>query len=1002
MRRLLASAAFLLLAGPAAAGERECLHEYESGNYTDAFVACSRVAETATSPAVGEAMGFMHLYGRGADRDSRQAVRYFRAASEQGSALAAYTLGQIYGEGVGAVRDERLAAFYNRLAAERGHVPAVLQEVSRGYGRDPADSSPAAAADFDMLSRIRSSSQEARFLLAECYRTGYGTPRNTAAALDLYRKVADPASDLRIGMLREEAGDTAGAEIRYRRAAENCPRCSGEAYYRLGLLKQDFTLLEKALSLGYYEAELELSRRLISSGGDADLRKAEKYLRDACRRGLDQGCLLGADVYFTRLPGDPVKTADYVMSLLRTGGGEAFALLGREYLRGGHLRRDPEAALRMLETARRMGSLRDPVSLAELYRERGDLESFRGICHALVEGTESAGTGSAGAARDAADCRALLAYDSLRSGAGGTSVLARVERSFAEGSARAGFILFTMLSRGEGTQKDPVQAEKYLRKAAEMGDPGALDRLFHRELDAGRFDGARICAERLMELRPAAGLLRLGQYYLRAEPRNYALALKNFELAARSGSDEALLFLGEMREKGQGAPRDVFLACEYYRRAAAQKVPGSSRALSACLWDLHEGDVRSFLPYLEAAAADGDVESIRRLMAVYSDDESGTRNDRELVRWVTAGAKLGMMDCLYRLGDLYMQGMRDILDRDIGLGIKYLGLAMQKGSSPAAWSLASFYAQSGKHREACGIYEKFAASGDYPFQQELALCYINGRGRPRDLKKGEELLLDAYTRNQSSEVAYLLGQTYSDESSPLYSMDKAVEWYMDAADLGDTGALFNLGALYERSSPEFSLEKAFHYYSKSMETGNMAAQLKVAQALFEGRGTVRDPRKGCDLAEEAVEFSITDANPILALCYLTGRGREKSFDRAVALLHDGSDNRNTQSSLMLADIYSAGIQVDPDLDFACGYYYQAVLSSQTVEELDQSASRFLPGKLCHGTDHRTYVALSMLSRKLNTARYSAEILRIRGSLKEKELRNADELLKQYGEDGDED
>lgn len=986
--RLTLLSVLLLPVGSASAGESDCLEKFKARDYVQAAIECQKIQTSSDSAGVHEALGHMYLHGNGVEKNCQNSVAMYQRAAQEGSPVAAYILGQIYYDGICGGRDPRLSNFYNHLAADQGYQPAVISEVLRHYQQNPVDDSPAAQRDFLLLLE-NSRSFGADYLLGECYRTGYGTEKNLKKASKHYKKSGEPASYIKLGLIAEEQGYRNEAESRYRTAIEKCVNCSGEAYFRLGLLLDDPALLEKSLVLGYHRAEIELGRRVISAGSsntEGNWLRGEKYLLDACRRGYTEGCVMAAEIYFRHLPPDPAKNADYLVLLAGTDDGRSYEFLAGEYLRGGHLARDPDLALGMFNLARSRGTLRQYHVLADLYLEKGDRDRFRSICS---EGVEKNGS---------PECRALLAYDDLSHG--NSEALSELKKAFEEGSSEAGFLLYSIYSRGFSVPRDVAAAEKYLKQAADAGNLQALGRLFSIYLAAGQLEKAKKCAEMTLERQPSAGYLQLGNIYMQMEPRNYSQAFRYFTSAVSAGEPRALQPLGRMYENGFGTEKDLFRACELYRTAVSREMKNASTDLARCLWEIHDGDGRSLIRYVEKAAQDGDIASIQKLIEIYSDDQSGTRNDRELVRWITVGARLGIQDCLFRLGELYMLGLRELIDRDEALGRKYLTLAMEKGSSPAAWTLSSYYERIGKYREACDIFEKFSDSSDYPFQFNLALCHVNGRGRPKDAVKGEQILLNSYSRNQSSEVSFLLGQIYSDEDLPLYDIEKAMEWYLDAADLGDTGALFNLGALYERNSPEYSPEKAFHYYLKSMETGNMGAQLKVAAAYISGQGTSKDPAKGCDLAEEAVNYSITDANAILAGCYLSGNGREKNLDRALALLHDGSDNNNTECSLMIADIYARGDLVTTDMTFACSYYYKAVLSAQTLDEINQGASRFLPGNVCYNQDHRTYVVLSMLSKKLNTSRYSGEILKIRNSMKERERRSADELLRKFTENDD--
>ena len=59
-------------------------------------------------------------------RIKREAVRWYRAAAEQGNARAQYNLGAAYDNGKGIAQDRREAARWYRAAAEQGNTEAQI------------------------------------------------------------------------------------------------------------------------------------------------------------------------------------------------------------------------------------------------------------------------------------------------------------------------------------------------------------------------------------------------------------------------------------------------------------------------------------------------------------------------------------------------------------------------------------------------------------------------------------------------------------------------------------------------------------------------------------------------------------------------------------------------------------------------------------------------------------------------------------------------------------
>ncbi|PZR76045.1 MAG: hypothetical protein DLM73_03705 [Chthoniobacterales bacterium] len=105
------------------------------------------------------------------------------------------------------------------------------------------------------------------------------------------------------------------------------------------------------------------------------------------------------------------------------------------------------------------------------------------------------------------------------------------------------------LRKGEGVQKNPIEAWGWYQRAAEMGHAGALHRM--------------------------GVLYALGE----GVPKDDVKAVRFHRLAAELGFAEAQYDLGVRCILGLGTPKDEKAGLEWYRKAAAQGWPEAIEAL---------------------------------------------------------------------------------------------------------------------------------------------------------------------------------------------------------------------------------------------------------------------------------------------------------------------------------------------------------------------------------------------------------------------------------------
>ena len=126
--------------------------------------------------------------------------------------------------------------------------------------------------------------------------------------------------------------------------------------------------------------------------------------------------------------------------------------------------------------------------------------------------------------------------------------------------------------------------------------------------------------------------------------------------------------------------------------------------------------------------------------------------------------------------------------------------------------------------------------------------------------------------------------TYYGRAGVKQDDTKAAELYRKAADLGHTGAMNNLGLMYEVGRGVGKDEKkAVELYRKAADLGYSPATYNLGLMYENGRGVAKDEEKAADLYRKAADLGHTGAMNNLGLMYEAGRGVEKDEKKAVEL-----------------------------------------------------------------------------------------------------------------------
>lgn len=276
--------------------------------------------------------------------------------------------------------------------------------------------------------------------------------------------------------------------------------------------------------------------------------------------------------------------------------------------------------------------------------------------------------------------------------------------------------------------------------------------------------------------------------------------------------------------------------------------------------------------------------------------------------------------------------------------------------------------EAGKYDEAVKLVQKTANSGNAHAQYVLGILYQHGRGVPQDGRK-------------------------------------AVEWYMKAADRGETAAANNLGYLYYtgKAGVPVDYSRAFHWYLKAVQTDqsdswrNSVAWSNLGNMYFLGRGVGKDDAKAADCfrngAEKGNPFAQSNlgylyehglgvkqdlaqakqwyekaakqgypfAERNLAVMYETGQGTMRDYSEALKWYTDAAQHGSSFAQYKLGRIYERALGVPRDLVEAYKWYtlasaqgdkgadenmkrLQTVLSPPQIDDAKKRAAAFAPVK----------------------------------------------------------
>lgn len=281
------------------------------------------------------------------------------------------------------------------------------------------------------------------------------------------------------------------------------------------------------------------------------------------------------------------------------------------------------------------------------------------------------------------------------------------------------------------------------------------------------------------------------------------------QLLADHGSTDpcAQFLMGNIYLKGEGVKQDLTHAFWWFHKSAVQNYVNSQHMIGVFYlrgWGRRSNTTHA-ISWLQKAVDQNCSHSLALLAGIYLKNNPRTINVSKGLELLHKAAQNGSEIAMNQLGLLYLQGTHVKVDH--AKAQHFLQQAVRQNYIPAQISLARFYL---------------------------------GQGDKEKLPQIIDLLKGAANR-ECQEAMTLLGITYQYR---LQDPACALDWFHQAAQLGEHNSHYHLGLLYEAGKGTLKDQaRAHHHYQQAAKQANTHAQFRLGVIYLLGLGIPKDLNK---------------------------------------------------------------------------------------------------------------------------------------------------------------
>ncbi|XP_072756107.1 protein sel-1 homolog 1 [Anoplolepis gracilipes] len=357
--------------------------------------------------------------------------------------------------------------------------------------------------------------------------------------------------------------------------------------------------------------------------------------------------------------------------------------------------------------------------------------------------------------------------------------------------------------------------------------------------------------------------------------------IEYYQLLAKKGDTQAQVGLGQLHyQGGRGVPLDHERAVQYFQHAAEAGNPVAMAFLGKIYLEGSEivkQDNETAYKYFKRAAELGNPVGQSGLGLMYLYGMGVERNTAKALQYFSQAAEQGWVDGQLQLGNMYFSGTG--VRRDYKMANKYFNLASQSGHVLAYYNLAQMHATGTGMMRSCPtaveLMKNVAERGKW--SDQLMVAHNDYRdGRVNEAFLNYALFSEMGYEVAQSNAAFILDRGETDVLSEEEGLVRALALWARAAAQGYSAAQVKLGdAHYYGRGTKIDYEAAAgHYRSASEQQHNAQAMFNLGYMHERGLGLAKDRHlaKRCyDLAADASpDARIPVALALIKLSFLFG------------------------------------------------------------------------------------------------------------------------------------
>ena len=400
-------------------------------------------------------------------------------------------------------------------------------------------------------------------------------------------------------------------------------------------------------------------------------------------------------------------------------------------------------------------------------------------------------------------------------------------------------------------------------------------------------------------------------YFYKHGVRDLIAAAQHFHAAANLGWSQAYYYLGMLYMHGLGVERCDLTCRNFFQTGADADYPAAIAQLSRCYNDgigVEKSPLKSVL-LAKQAAERGDPHGMSFYAYCKLDGYCTEVNHSLAFKFASKAQKSNC--ALNTLGLCYEQGIQ--VKRSLTRAIELYTDAMNLGTSwSCRLSLARVYERGDgvevDLEKAAQLYN--SGSELLPWQQPYfqgfyGLCLIRGRGVTEDQKTGWAMVQKSIQGGNATGW-YVRGECFRNGYGVERNLAEAAVCYRRAIEMkngmdGRVFSKFQLGRMYEHGQGglQVDLRKAFDYYHFAARRMHQEAQCKVALFSETGRGVDKSDDRAAYYFRLAANSGHRHAQVKACEYYMKGKGISRDLHTAVQILQPAADYGDMRAKELL-------------------------------------------------------------------------------------------------------